>query len=64
MDARELERAVRKALAEVKRRREMYSTCMLTSDIDGCREEQQALADAQKRLAALQHKLAEAERRS
>ena len=59
---RELEKAWRDAVGAVRRAREAYSMCLL-NDPGGCALEQESLAAAEKRLRALERKLAEARRR-
>ena len=59
---RELRKSLKKAEADLKRARESYSTCLITSDHAGCAVEQDALARAEREVNALRHKLVEAER--
>lgn len=58
----ELRKSLAKAEAALKRAQSAYSTCLLTSDHDGCAAEQDALARAEREVNALRHKLAEAAR--
>ena len=60
---RELQKSLKRARAELQRAEKSYSTCLLTGDHSGCAAEQEAAAEAERRVHALEHRLAEAERR-
>jgi hypothetical protein len=59
---RELRKSLKKAEADLKRARESYSTCLITSDHAGCAVEQEALVAAERRVHALERRLVEAAR--
>ena len=59
---RDLRKALAKARTELKRAEKAFSTCLITSDHAGCAAEQEAKTAAERRVHALEHRLAEAER--
>ena len=63
-NVKQLRKSLTKAEASLKRAREAYSTCLITSDHAGCAAEQDALARAEREVNALRHKLAEAARQA
>ena len=59
----ELQKSLDRATGELRRAREAYSTCLL-NDPGGCAAEQQAVAEAERRVQALRRNIDEARMRA
>lgn len=59
-DIKELELSLERATADLARAQAAHQTCLLNRDEEGCAEECAALTAAERRVHALEHRLAEA----
>lgn len=57
---KELELSLERATADLERAQQAHQTCLLNHDGAGCAEECAALQAAERRVHALEHRLAEA----